>query len=410
MQYTITESKFSIKEMFKRIWSKHSYCGSIIQSRIDEVKRLIKQSCCFHFCRLLCYPHKNLKFDYSIVYNWNYIILGWVDFISCCIEFFWTISTTNAKHLCCPAQPNIASMPVTPNELKATSTSLSEEDCHRLANPTILSPKQQKLMSYHEQLYHLPFSILICMASLGIIPWKLSKLRNSVPQCPSWIFGQAHCRPWRVESRKDTEPSLICKPSDNHPGATVSVDHFISAQPGLLPQTTGHLTRAQVWAATIFVDHLSQYCHVHLMCDQSQDSTLEAKKSFERHADTFGVSIKGYHADNGRFSEQKFREEVERCNQQLHLCTVGAHHQNGIVEQAIKDLTLITCTLLLHAKRHWPEMISTMLWPMALKGAENHWTIWVWLLMAQLHFPNPQPVTPRFLSTIFTLWAVPFLF
>ncbi len=107
------------------------------------------------------------------------------------------------------------------------------------------------------------------------------------------------------------------------------------------------------------------------MRDQSQDSTLEAKQSFERHADNFGVSIEGYHADNGRFSEQKFREEVQRCNQQLHFCAIGAHHQNGIVERAIKDLTLITRTLLLHAKRHWPEMISTMLWPMALKAAET---------------------------------------
>ncbi|KAL7462239.1 hypothetical protein ACHAXS_002628 [Conticribra weissflogii] len=107
------------------------------------------------------------------------------------------------------------------------------------------------------------------------------------------------------------------------------------------------------------------------MRDQSQDSTLEAKRSFERHADTFRVSIKGYHADNGLSSERKFQEKVEQCNQQLHLCAVGTHHQNGIVERAIKDLTLITCTLLLHAKRHWPEMISTMLWPMALKAAEN---------------------------------------
>ncbi|KAL7463822.1 hypothetical protein ACHAXS_004178 [Conticribra weissflogii] len=33
---------------------------------------------------------------------------------------------------------------------------------------------------------------------------------------------------------------------------------------------------------------------------------------------------------------------------------------------------LITRTLLLHAKHHWPEMITTMLWPQALKAAETH--------------------------------------
>ncbi len=86
------------------------------------------------------------------------------------------------------------------------------------------------------------------------------------------------------------------------------------------------------------------------MEDRSQDSTLEAKQSFEHHADTFGVSMEGYHTNNGCFSEQKSQEEVEQCNQQLHLCEVGAHHQNGIVEWEIKDLILITCTLLLHSK------------------------------------------------------------
>ncbi|KAL7460839.1 hypothetical protein ACHAXS_001279 [Conticribra weissflogii] len=57
--------------------------------------------------------------------------------------------------------------------------------------------------------------------------------------------------------------------------------------------------------------------------------------------------------------------------QRLSLCAVDAHHQNGIVERAIKTLTLISQTLLLHAQRHWPEYITTMLWPLALKAAQD---------------------------------------
>ncbi len=117
---------------------------------------------------------------------------------------------------------------------------------------------------------------------------------------------------------------------------------MISAQPGLISQISGHLTQAGIWAATIFVDHHSDLVHVHLMRDQTQDSTLEAKASFERFADSHHVAIQPYHADNGRFAEEQFLDEVWRCNQEISFCAVGAHHQNGILERKIKDLTLIT--------------------------------------------------------------------
>jgi hypothetical protein len=50
-------------------------------------------------------------------------------------------------------------------------------------------------------------------------------------------------------------------------------------------------------------------------------------------------------------------------------CAVRAHPQNGTVERQIKELILISRTLLLHAKQHWPNYISTMMWPFALKEA-----------------------------------------
>lgn len=47
------------------------------------------------------------------------------------------------------------------------------------------------------------------------------------------------------------------------------------------------------------------------------------------------------------------------------------HHQNVIVERTIKDLTLTTCTLILHEIRYWPEYMSHILWPFAVKCAED---------------------------------------
>ncbi len=65
---------------------------------------------------------------------------------------------------------------------------------------------------------------------------------------------------------------------------------------------------------------------------------------------------------------------------------MGAHHQNGVVERAMKLLTLISQTLLLHAQCYWPEYITTMLWPFALKAAQDRTN--------QLHV-NLDGLTPK---------------
>ncbi|KAL7457785.1 hypothetical protein ACHAXS_000408, partial [Conticribra weissflogii] len=154
-------------------------------------------------------------------------------------------------------------------------------------------------------------------------------------------------------------------------GQVVGADQLISAQPGLVPQEKGNLTRARIWAATVFVDYYTRFVYVALMADQTAESTLEAKHAFEHFASTRDVQVKHYHADNGIFTDSLFRDDVRKSMQRLSLCAVGAHHQNGIVERSIKSLTLISRTLLLHAQRHWPEYISTILWPLALKAAQD---------------------------------------
>ena len=114
---------------------------------------------------------------------------------------------------------------------------------------------------------------------------------------------------------------------------------------------------------------INNYVYVALMRDLSLHETLLAKTSFERHAKDGGVAIKAYQADNDQFADKGFQDATRECNQKITYCTVGSHHQNGIVERKIKELTLIARTLLLHAIRHWPSHITTMLWPFALKEA-----------------------------------------
>ena len=107
------------------------------------------------------------------------------------------------------------------------------------------------------------------------------------------------------------------------------------------------------------------------MRDLTGESTLAAKKEFEHRCAVRGIKVKHYHADNGRFAEPAFVKECERCGQDLTFCGVGAHHQNGIAERKIKDVTLISRTILLHAMRYWPEYINIMMWPFAAKCAQE---------------------------------------
>ncbi len=155
------------------------------------------------------------------------------------------------------------------------------------------------------------------------------------------------------------------------PGQTVGIDQLVSAQPGLVPQEKGNLTRARIWAATVFVDYVTKFVYVALMTDQTAETTLEAKHAFEHFAETRQVKVEHYHADNGIFADSLFMKDIKQSMQRITFCGVGAHHQNGITERMIKSLTLVARTLLLHAQRHWPEYITTMLWPFALKAAQD---------------------------------------
>ena len=146
---------------------------------------------------------------------------------------------------------------------------------------------------------------------------------------------------------------------------------MISAQPVLIPQEKGSLNRARIWAYTVFVDYYTGYVFVALIRDLTAESNLDAKIEFEHRCAVRGIKVEHYHADNGRFAEPAWINECKRCKQELTLCGVGSHHQNGISERKIKDVTLISRKMLLHSIRYWPEFITIMLWPFETKCAQD---------------------------------------
>ena len=213
---------------------------------------------------------------------------------------------TTSDHLRSPSNPDIGWIPTSVPEYRSTSKMLTEEEIKNLTSPTHLSPLQQEFLSVHYKMNHLPFTNMLRLSNFGILPRRFLKLRNDMPPCVSCMFGKAHRRPWRGKrsavqlnsspsdksetvqaARREkrqtvTHGGFLRGPTLSEPGEEVGTDQIVSAQPGLVPQEKGHLTRARIWGATVFVDYLSSKVKVHLMQDASSESTLEAKNAFER--------------------------------------------------------------------------------------------------------------------------------
>ena len=119
------------------------------------------------------------------------------------------------------------------------------------------------------------------MVKMGFLPKKFHKLGNKAHPCVSCLFGQAHRKPWRFKQTKNGKLSTLCREKISKPGKTIGVDQLISAQPGLVPQEKGLITRARIWAATVYICYVTGYIYVGLMTDQSDESTLQTKHDFE---------------------------------------------------------------------------------------------------------------------------------
>jgi hypothetical protein len=139
----------------------------------------------------------------------------------------------------------------------------------------------------------------------------------------------------------------------------VAVDQMESSTAGFIGQLKGAiLTTLRYKYATVFVDLFSDYTYVYLHTKITSEETVKAKKAFESHAESFGVKIKQYHADNGRFQDAAFKTHCELQGQTLTFCGVNAHFQNGRAERKIRDLQDGARTSLLHAIKKWPNAIK----------------------------------------------------
>ena len=94
------------------------------------------------------------------------------------------------------------------------------------------------------------------------------------------------------------------------PRNIVSVDQLESPKPDFIIQLKGKVTTQQYKVATVFVDHKSLLGFLYLQRSTSTKETIEAKQAFEQFASLHGITIRHYHADNGRFADNAFVEHA----------------------------------------------------------------------------------------------------
>jgi hypothetical protein len=100
-----------------------------------------------------------------------------------------------------------------------------------------------------------------------------------------------------------------------------------------VPHMKGLPTKKRYTSATVFVDHHSHFSYVYLQQSTNAEETIQAKEAFERFSDSHGIKVRHYHADNGRFAENRWVVHVKEKGQTMSFSGVNAHHQNGVAER-----------------------------------------------------------------------------
>ena len=222
-----------------------------------------------------------------------------------------------------------------------------------------------ELLRAHQRMGHIPFAKVQLMAKQGSLPKQLANC--DIPVCASCMFARMARKPWRGKpSLQSVRPTNMLKP-----GEVVSVDQLVSPTVGFIAQLTGILTTQRYRYATIYVDQATRYGYVFLQKTATAEETLKGKKAFEQHAHSMGITIRGYHADNGIFRANAWMNNCNQLDQAMTFAGDNAHHQNGIAERRIKELQDMARTMLIHANNRWPQCITANLWPYAVRAASE---------------------------------------
>ena len=290
-----------------------------------------------------------------------------------------------------PSEFSPSSANVVVNDLEAIPSRLIAVSVVDESNANLTSEKKE-LLAWHWKLGHIGFQWLRRLMKprhLEGDPDNPTFLRpvilTNFPQtraCPDPLC--AACQIARGQRRgagtsaehKHPDKFMRLRASHLSPGQVVSLDQYVCHLGGRLPETRGkEKEKDRYHGGTIAVDHASGLIWLNHQVSLRAGETINMKRAFERFASTFGICIKKYHTDNGVFKSTEFLRKVSSLNQGIDFCGVGAHHQNGVAERAIKTISWWARTMLINAAIHWPAMSDQILalWPYAMDHVVFIW-------------------------------------
>ena len=109
------------------------------------------------------------------------------------------------------------------------------------------------------------------------------------------------------------------------------------------------LTHERFFHTNVFVDDYSDSTCAHHTKSTDVEAAVEAKHSCERDTCNNGKQVCHYHAENGTFSCEGYKDAVYKDQQKISYCGVGDHFQNGKTENRIKNICSVARTMIINA-------------------------------------------------------------
>ena len=200
---------------------------------------------------------------------------------------------------------------------------------------------------------------------------------TTIPICSSCVIGGMQRRPIPGNTHTQTDKNRgVLKRNNLAPGDRIFSDQFVSSVPGKNFNGRGQQSANHSYkGGTIFGDAATGYLSIKHQLGFTASETITSLLAFERESTEVGVHIKGYNTDNGVYVAKEIIKKLHNSNQTLSLSGIGAHHQNGVAENAIKNISRRARIAMFHAALRWPNKFDKHLWPLAMNNAvhiHNH--------------------------------------